>query len=117
MREDLMKKELEKEVYFKDPAKEFEYLTKRLEVINGYDNKYFKNQAISNLINRYIRAIASFDDVYEADAYIQVYKDCLIELGADDYSIEEEVENYKKTHNTKEIHKYVSERNNSPKKK
>ena len=117
MIEDLIKKELEKEVYFRDPTKEYEFFTKRLEKINSYENKNFKYYATSNLINRYIRAIASFEDVYEADAFIQVYRDCLIKLGADDYSIDEEVENYKKTHNTREIYKFVSEHSKSPKKK
>ena len=117
MKEDAIKKELEKEVYFKDPAKEYEFFTKRLEKINKYENHNFKFYAINNLIRRYIRAIASFEDIYEADSFIQVYRDCLIELGADDYSIDEEVENYKKTHNTREIYKFVSEHSKSPKKK
>lgn len=117
MREDNIRKELDKEIYFKDPSKEYEYFQERKQIISKYEKGPLKNYAINSLIRRYLRAIAAFEDNYEADAFIQVYKDCLIELGADDYSIKEEVENYKQTHILKEKDKFVSEQARSPKNK
>jgi len=111
----LIKYDIKQELYFKNPLDEYEYFKKKLKEINKYVEDFFKTQALANLANRYIRAIAEAGDSFETSALVRIYKDCLEELGIDGYQIESEVENYKMTHestkeNNKNSEKTVSER-------
>ena len=111
----LIKYDIKQEVFFKNPMDEYEYFKKRMEAISNYEGDFFKTQALGNLANRYIRAIAEAGDEYEASGLIRIYRDCLEELGIDGYEIEHEIENYKMTHEStkkdnKNTEKTVSER-------
>ena len=94
----LIRYNLKKEKFFKDPMDEYKYFKERIEAISKYSNEFFQNQAYTELTHRYIKAIAVSEDEFDAGPLVGVYRDCLEELGCDSYIMEEEVKNYRKTH-------------------
>lgn len=98
----------ENEMFFQDPRKELKYFNNRMETISKYSEDFFKQRALINLVDRYVRALASLTDSYESKNLADVYIDCLMRLGMDDYCIEQEVEDYKATHSNIEENIIVS---------
>lgn len=96
-----IKRDLEGEIYFLDLNQEQEYFEGRLEAFKGYHNDFLENASKGDLAKRYIKALAllSFCDPMEVRAFRDLYVDCLIRLGVNDYCIDKEIENYKRTHN------------------
>lgn len=86
------------EIFFEDPNVEYEYFRNRMDQIKKYNSEFIQQQAISSLISRYIKAIVSLTDDLECAALKDVYLDCLNQLGIDSYIIDQEVDNYQKTH-------------------
>ena len=99
---------LKEEVFFENATEEYDYFNRRMTAISHYSNQFFKDQAIADLTKRYVKGLAAITDTYENDSIIECYKDCLIQLGMDDYCIDSEVANYKETHTTKNKDAYVS---------
>lgn len=99
--EALVKYNLRKEKFFKNPMDEYNYFKERVETISNYSNEFFQEQSYVQLANRYIKAIAAAGDDYESSGLVNVYRDCLEELGYDTYIVDNEVKNYKLTHGIK----------------
>ena len=106
--ENSIKEDLKNEMFFADPREEYGYFKDRMAVIENYSNDFFQERAISNLVTRYIRALSCLDDNYDNTVIRDVYIDCLIQLGMDDYCIENEVGDYKLTHSGEKQKKFVS---------
>ncbi len=105
--------EVKRDVYFRNPTSEYKYFIRRIEAINNYSNEFFKERAIENLVLRYVKALATIIDNPEASLLVDVYKDCLVMLGMDDYVINGEVEDYRETHEISSDVVFVSENGRS----
>lgn len=105
----LIQYDLKKEAFFSDPMTEYKYFKERIEAIDKYSNDFFQEQAYAGLTRRYIKAIACMEDDYEYSGLVSVYRDCLEELGCDSYIMDQEVENYKATHDMKKEKIVISE--------
>lgn len=98
--EEMVKSNIAGEVYFQNPAEEYNYFLTRMKAINKYSNEFFIESAKLDLANRYLRALALLreENSFDSEPLADVYYDILSRLGIDSYIIEQEVDNYIKTH-------------------
>lgn len=85
---------LDKEMFFCNPREIFLKFNCELQEINNCENEVIRNIFIQKLSKKYMKALVSLPDTYEALNLKSVYKDILIILGHNDYVLEEEINSY-----------------------
>ena len=86
---------VEVEKFFKQHINEYKYFLRLREelVTLPYDKQV---ERVTNLREKYINAVITLreQDEYESGPLMDVYKDCLTQLGIDPYSLDSVIESY-----------------------